>query len=462
MRDGKRHHCKTLEFGEARDCISKLHNEIICCILSSLTLKDLVKTSVLSARWRDIWTYAPVLKFDEELMIRNTRAFIRLVNQVLQQHQGFGVHTFKVHFPLHKKYSRHLDKWINFAIVCGTRDLDLNFYKFDGAIYAPELFYEFPFQLFSGGKGSCLERLHLRCCTLGPCLNFNGFNHLNTLGLCEVSVTDNSVHSILLSCPVLESFTLSYCRLLVNLLVAHTSPKLQHLSISKCKNLEKVTFFAVNIVNFEYEGHMISFVSEDAYFHRASFSLKTDTSSAVNYVLNGFIHDFTQLQALVLYLDKPIMNKCLPQTVSAFSCLKHLKLVFGISSVSDFSWIPYLLSAAPFVVKLEIQMLKLKGYKKSVGTIQRLAECQHDCLETAEITGCIGDVSEIELALYLIDNAVALKTLILDQRYPWRHKRRSRARHAWVYNFKDKAHFWNKIAGRLNRQVPSSMKLVIR
>ena len=52
---------------EEVDRISDLLNDILCHIVSFIPTKYCVATSVLSTRWRYLWTFVPVLNFDARL-----------------------------------------------------------------------------------------------------------------------------------------------------------------------------------------------------------------------------------------------------------------------------------------------------------------------------------------------------------------------------------------------------------
>ncbi|KAK2660050.1 hypothetical protein Ddye_006583 [Dipteronia dyeriana] len=53
------------ECNKGRDFISGLPNDILVQILSCLETKDVVKTSVLSSRWKNLWTFVYNLHFDD-------------------------------------------------------------------------------------------------------------------------------------------------------------------------------------------------------------------------------------------------------------------------------------------------------------------------------------------------------------------------------------------------------------
>ncbi|KAK3431711.1 hypothetical protein EUGRSUZ_E03702 [Eucalyptus grandis] len=70
-----------------RDLISALPDAVIHRIFSFLPLQDVVKTSVLSKRWRPTWTTATDLVFNGEILarLRSTLDFSSLIDSVLIQ-----------------------------------------------------------------------------------------------------------------------------------------------------------------------------------------------------------------------------------------------------------------------------------------------------------------------------------------------------------------------------------------
>ncbi|KAJ1430779.1 Leucine-rich repeat domain superfamily [Sesbania bispinosa] len=57
--------------GEDEDLISQLPDEVLCCIISSLSIDEAVRSSILSKRWRSpLWKYSSHLDFDVTRMIK--------------------------------------------------------------------------------------------------------------------------------------------------------------------------------------------------------------------------------------------------------------------------------------------------------------------------------------------------------------------------------------------------------
>ncbi|EOY22315.1 Uncharacterized protein TCM_014528 [Theobroma cacao] len=93
------------------DWISQLPNDIFIFILSSVTVKEAVATSLPSKRWRYLWAYISRLDFVllivcETYCISHLRfcdvaeeKFIHWVNSVVKMHQGLTLDEFRIDFP---------------------------------------------------------------------------------------------------------------------------------------------------------------------------------------------------------------------------------------------------------------------------------------------------------------------------------------------------------------------------
>ncbi|KAJ1391002.1 Leucine-rich repeat domain superfamily [Sesbania bispinosa] len=57
--------------GDDEDLISQLPDEVLCCIISSFSIDEAVKSSILSKRWRSpLWKYSSRFDFDVTHMIK--------------------------------------------------------------------------------------------------------------------------------------------------------------------------------------------------------------------------------------------------------------------------------------------------------------------------------------------------------------------------------------------------------
>ncbi|KAL7216984.1 hypothetical protein ACSBR1_028832 [Camellia fascicularis] len=124
------------DIGKSEDRISKLPDALLCHILSFLSTKNAVGTSILSTRWRNLWTSVPKLDFDdneffceyarlsEERKIEVDSSFQYFMNRVLLLSDAPCFHKFhiKVRNPGHLDL---VDSWISAAIEHNVQELEL-------------------------------------------------------------------------------------------------------------------------------------------------------------------------------------------------------------------------------------------------------------------------------------------------------------------------------------------------
>ncbi|CAA7054391.1 unnamed protein product [Microthlaspi erraticum] len=101
---------------EEEDRISLLPESLLCHILSFLTTKEAVCTSVLSSRWRNLWKWAPTLEL-ETADFTNDEACVDFIYQKLQTFQTLREFNLCINFSKSKTdaslYEPCLGKLIN-------------------------------------------------------------------------------------------------------------------------------------------------------------------------------------------------------------------------------------------------------------------------------------------------------------------------------------------------------------
>nr|XP_004297176.2 PREDICTED: F-box/FBD/LRR-repeat protein At1g13570 [Fragaria vesca subsp. vesca]XP_011462959.1 PREDICTED: F-box/FBD/LRR-repeat protein At1g13570 [Fragaria vesca subsp. vesca] len=204
------------------DLISNLPQSIIESILTYLPIGDAVRTSCLSRKWRYKWTTLTHLVFDEKCVAQTgdqvavEKSLVNFITRALFLHQG-PIHKFQVCTSILQSCP-DIDQWILFISRNGIKEVVLELGE-DGE------WFRVPWCLFHCER---LTRLDLFRCELDPPPCFKGFPCLKSLNLHQVLVAPEAIESLISSCPLLETLSLSYFD---SLALNICAPNLKHLCL---------------------------------------------------------------------------------------------------------------------------------------------------------------------------------------------------------------------------------------
>ncbi|XP_039169720.1 F-box/LRR-repeat protein 25-like [Eucalyptus grandis] len=258
------------------DLISALPDAVIHHIFSFLPLKDVVKTSVLSKRWRCTWTSTTHLAFNG-VRPRNHDAssfdFPSVVDSVLRQCTSPTVKKFHVtDLQYHEADRPKVDRWLHFAAGRRVEDLYLSLITKMWSMYI------LPPSLYCW---SWLVRLEVSLCSFSLDLTIS-WPCLKVLSMEYAELSDDFLGRILKGSPVLESLELRQCWRMTNIIIDSTSVKdLLLIGANNC-HLEKI--WAPHLLSLHVSGmwhHRIfrlddisSLVKADLVFSIRTFSLR--------------------------------------------------------------------------------------------------------------------------------------------------------------------------------------------
>ncbi|GMY31877.1 FBD-associated F-box protein At3g52670-like isoform X1 [Fagus crenata] len=198
------------------DRISNLPDSILSHILSFLRTKEAVATSILSIRWKSLWTHVPNLNLDEDEfkririssdeqsrnadIIRYRFKFEHIVSRVWALRNANPLRKFRLRWgfgcdPI------HVDTWVRAAIAQGLEELDLDL--------CPAQPFYMPCTLFSYGKTLVVLKLSGYQIFINSPSSSLGFPSLKILHLHSVTYSNDDSFSRLLSCsPVLQDLSI--------------------------------------------------------------------------------------------------------------------------------------------------------------------------------------------------------------------------------------------------------------
>ncbi|KAG7565008.1 F-box domain [Arabidopsis suecica] len=185
-----------------KDRISDLPDALLLQILSSLPTENAIATSVLSKRWRSLWTMLPKLKFDCDFnpVLDDNNIDPHMFSENV--YRSLSLHKAPVLESLHLSFEGRTDCsdvgiWIATAFARCVRKLVLDsFYQEDQTVTLPSVLFSY---------NDTLEILKLKCAIDLEFPSRVCLKSLRKLYLYQVHFKDeDSVSNLLCGCPSLE------------------------------------------------------------------------------------------------------------------------------------------------------------------------------------------------------------------------------------------------------------------
>lgn len=228
----------------ASDVLSNLPNNVLENILTRLPLRDAVKTSVFSRKWRYNWATLPRLVFDDTFSAGYPRTqalrkeLLKTIYEVLLLHNG-PIVEFTLTIPGLESCPEinHLIRFLSFNNI---QDFTLRISMGECHKLSPFLF-------------SCvgLRHLHLTSCLFNPPPTFQGFERLISIKFQKVEFGINGFEISTCKWPLLEQLILEECSNIDNLAIDAPNLKLLYfggqfksICFRKTPILASVTFMA--------------------------------------------------------------------------------------------------------------------------------------------------------------------------------------------------------------------------
>ncbi|XP_028112409.1 putative F-box/LRR-repeat protein At5g54820 isoform X3 [Camellia sinensis] len=384
------------------DRLTEMPDEILSFILSFLSIRDSVKARILSRRWRYICPFMLNLDFDlhtvlginykarysngdSDISWEDKSKFVTGVDQFLELYNGQKLLSLRICFCLGNEHAGYVDRWIRFAIIMKTEKLDLEFSA------SPESqsnkLYDFPCQLLPQGDSSQLKYLCLKSCNLRPTPNLaSRLVSLKSLDLEHVPLNQSCANSILSSCLNLEWLRLKNSILPETLCIHGPSLHLKILIVHECYRVEKFEISSIGLTTFEYIGEVKNFSFLDVpRLEKVHIRFMVAYERGTQYMFNGIANDLPWLQTLSLVLTTDEVLP-IPARITRFNSLKQLELFVMLHT----------------------------GRSRGRRIEQQYSKHVHCELKEVEVHGFLGRSNEMELAIYLLKNAVSLERMILS------------------------------------------------
>ena len=315
-------------------------------ILSRLSLKDVVRMSILSREWRRLRICHPDLVFTKYTFSYSTtenaehpeqmeydpkkqeslaREFINNVESVLFPLWSATTSTttldrFVIKFGLRRKHKYCIDRWVSFSTASKAKHIALDF-KHNvtcfGSGYDKDK-YVVPMWDFNGPNSSCVKSLELGyvCLELPP--SFCGITYLKKLTLNMVSIKGGDLERLLLSCALLESLNIYMCSSSSSLRVPQELSRLQYLRVRYC-GMKMIELNAPNLTKFEFDDDIVqTLLSESSKLSEAIFVSNLRLVNGYDDVLDDI---FTELPSALPHVHTLVLLLTAIQVCSRNKCL---------------------------------------------------------------------------------------------------------------------------------------------
>ncbi|KAM7258102.1 hypothetical protein ACFE04_013843 [Oxalis oulophora] len=400
--------------GQCIDRISKLPDEVLCCVLSQLPTKEAVATSVLSKRWEHIWTSTPNLDFSDCLLRSKDYEteiwmFKDYVDNVLFHHDGAVIE--KCSLSCYSRYaSDYLYAWICAVMCCGVQEFILNSTRLESEIK------DFPWTVFTCKTLVVLKITGRFILNLPSCILPN----LKTLHLDSVIyVDDDSVQRLFSGCPSLEELDIRRSSWDGMLILNVSIPLLKRLSIIFPEVTIGIGTGHETKINAPYLEYLAlgDNVSTD-YFIKPTSSL--NEARVFHNCLYGILQGIQNVRLLALSGDiMGSLRKILEDhEMPKFKHVSQLEL--GVGEYIDWSLLPKLLESAPnlkvlvFPKGLVVPIFNSGQFRRFYWeSPENVPECLSFHLKTIKIHNFVGVPGEVYLVKFLLKSSKVLEGIII-------------------------------------------------
>ncbi|XP_077227921.1 putative F-box/FBD/LRR-repeat protein At1g78760 isoform X1 [Tasmannia lanceolata] len=314
------------------DRISKLPDHLLGSILSLLPMKEASRASILSKRWRYLFTSLPHLVLDYRLSLQ-IKKWVSIVDHILSLYQHDSIQSCEITYVFFDDCLSHIDRFLSFLIMKGIQRLVLN--------NTTRLkLYKVPHSVFCCGS---LKKLELQNCTLNSVSTFKGLRRLEYLKLNDVEASGYLIADLVSSCNNLKELELFfYFRRLENLEIE--IPYLLTLnffsdspSVIRLKNAARLVNFSIQITPSNCQRLPSQEDKADKAFHQ-------------------FLGDIANVKCLQLFYQiGHLCREKVPDNLGYhFPNLRILTMVIDLNNANDTRFFAVLLKGAPCLQNLTV------------------------------------------------------------------------------------------------------------
>ncbi|XP_031269424.1 F-box/LRR-repeat protein 25-like [Pistacia vera] len=367
------------------DRISALPDSILHRILSFLSLKQAVRTSVLSKSWKETWHTCPILVLGDFARAKEELKFIEqtLLNRHMEMISLRKLVISLSCFWNDPEFAALVDRCVCFAIGSNVKELKLQFPFCWGRYNLPQI-------VFCAKSIDVLELYH--CNLSRPRIGVQ--LSLRKLCLVGVYVDDQMIENLFARCPLIEYLTIESSKGFKSLELFSLS-ELHEVEISNNGELEKVEINALNVHSVTITD-METCVINIACCKNLKCLLLSELSITDDWLCN-VISDFSLLQFLsIAYCRKlrsiKISSPSLKELVIIGSDLVEVKLETPNLSIFRFRGLPIsftsnamALSETDLYISGNTDIQDLVKYTKLLANVNQCSEVLNLHLRTGAV-----------------------------------------------------------------------------
>ncbi|GFP81390.1 F-box/LRR-repeat protein 13 [Phtheirospermum japonicum] len=429
--------------------ISKLPDDVLISILARIPIKDAVRTSILSKRWKNLFKLVPDVDLRCDYLVghnytrniifdilyrycggylivgrhNSTRCphnlmFFDIVHGYLYSRRGSNIRRLVFCCCLTKSYADRFEAIIRYLgttasirklavhCCCSLRSCTRSF--------SGRLLCETP----------SLSSLELNVSILQPNLKISESNKysLQIIRLSNVTLREGALDCILSNCLILHSLRIDYCEFSCSKLCFRgPNLRLKHLNIEECRGgVEEIEFYASNLITFEFQNRKVVKFIFDHVPHLQSIYLGFFYRNIIHYVRARLpmLLPPHQPKSLTLASASDVYQISRRTRTNTFSNLRQLRLRLWYTA-----YVNLLLVMIPFLQScpcleefhLDTESVECNGRKLKRPPVAVI----HSELKKVEITGFCGSRNEIEFALHILKSAPRLEQMQISRCPKW-------------------------------------------
>uniref|UniRef100_A0A0D9XSL6 F-box domain-containing protein n=1 Tax=Leersia perrieri TaxID=77586 RepID=A0A0D9XSL6_9ORYZ len=311
--------------------ISSLPEDLLPMILSHVPMRDAARAACVSRAFLHSWRYYPYLIFNAETLALNQKNtndrtpmdFITVVDNIMRNHSGVGVKTFKLELDHgYAVHPSHLDRWLKAASTLKIKE-----FAFELPL-GSKTEYNFPYSLlFSDNHtGNSVQSFCLSSCAFHPAVRFDCLRSLMSVHLSWVDITGEELACFLSNSFNLQSLEIPRCCKISFLKTPIVLQQLNCLQVEQCSRLHMIEINAPMLSRFHYRGPLIEISLGD--------SIQLKDVNVLCYPWPCMFHYArTKLPTIARNIENLFVMTCdedvqTPMVSSKFLHLKYLEMVF--------------------------------------------------------------------------------------------------------------------------------------